>query len=76
MEKTNFNGRDGKTLSLCVWDTVDNPVGIVQIVHGMAEHVSRYDEMARYLNSRGFIVAGDDHRAHGETDPQALGLAG
>lgn len=76
MEKTNFNGRDGKTLSLCVWDTVENPVGIVQIVHGMAEHVSRYDEMARYLNSRGFIVAGDDHRAHGETDPQALGLAG
>lgn len=76
MEKTKFNGRDGKTLSLCVWDTVENPVGVVQIVHGMAEHVSRYDEMARYLNTRGFIVAGDDHRAHGETDAQALGLAG
>ena len=43
----------------------DRPVGIVQLVHGMTEYVDRYDHVARYLNSRGFIVVGNDHLAHG-----------
>lgn len=67
---------DGKAISLKVWDEVRAPRGVLQIVHGMAEHVSRYDDFATYLNANGWIVAGDDHRAHGDTDPAALGLAG
>lgn len=76
MKREIFTAEDGKRISLCVWDEVENPKGIVQIVHGMAEHVARYDEFARFLNGRGFIAVGDDHRAHGETDRDALGLAG
>lgn len=76
MKREVFIGADGKHISLCLWDEVDSPKGIVQIVHGMAEHVARYDAFARFLNACGFIVAGDDHRAHGETDRDALGLAG
>lgn len=43
------------------------PQAAVQIVHGMAEYVGRYDEFARYLNSKGFVVYGHDHIGHGES---------
>ena len=76
MRTESFTAVDGKTVSLKIWDDVQSPVGIVQIVHGMGEHITRYSEFAEYLNTSGLIVAGDDHRAHGDTDPDALGLAG
>ena len=76
MKTENFTARDGKAISLKIWDDVSSPRGTVQIVHGMAEHITRYDDFARYLNGKGLIVAGDDHRAHGDTDKDALGLAG
>lgn len=76
MERRWFTARDGKKISLAVWDKADSPRGVIQLVHGMAEHIARYDDFARFLNSRGYIVAGDDHRAHGLTDKDALGLKG
>ncbi len=62
-----IKSHDGKKIFLCVWDDVKNPKGVVQIIHGMGEHIRRYDNIANYLNSKGFIVYGDDHRGHGET---------
>lgn len=41
--------------------------GIVQLVHGMAEYIDRYDDFARFLVGEGFIVVGHDHLAHGES---------
>lgn len=41
--------------------------GIVQISHGMVEYIERYDELARRLNERGFIVTGNDHLGHGKS---------
>ncbi len=49
------------------WAEVTEPKGVVQIAHGMVEHLGRYDDLAKYLNSKGFIVAGTDHRGHGYT---------
>ena len=42
-----------------------NYVGIVQLLHGVAEHIGRYDAFARFLNSHGYIVVGNDHLGHG-----------
>lgn len=50
-----------------IWDEVENPRGVIQLSHGMAEHLARYDEFALFLNSNGYIVLGDDHRGHGKT---------
>ncbi len=75
MERSEFISHDGKAISVCVWDEVEEPKAVVQIVHGMAEHVARYDEFAHELNKAGYIVFGDDHRAHGHTDPDRLGKA-
>ena len=40
----------------------------VLLVHGMNEHIGRYDEVARYF-ARKFLVAGFDHYAHGLSNP-------
>ena len=40
---------------------------IVQIVHGMAEYVERYEEFAEFLTDRGFVVTGEDHMGHGKS---------
>lgn len=67
MQEVKFTARDGKQLFCTLWDDVKNPVAVVQIIHGMDEHVGRYDRFAKFLNKNGYIVFGDDHRAHGRT---------
>lgn len=76
MKRETFTAKDGKEISLAVWDDVKNPKAVIQISHGMAEHIARYDDFAGFLNENRFIVFGDDHRAHGLTDKDALGLKG
>lgn len=45
----------------------ENPVAHVHIIHGMAEHVGRYEEFASFLAQHGFVVSGHDQRGHGRT---------
>lgn len=52
-------------LHCCKWDDVTEVRGVVQLVHGIAEHVSRYDPLAQFLNKNGFVVVGEDHMGHG-----------
>ena len=40
---------------------------IVQIVHGMAEYIERYEEFAEFLTARGCVVIGEDHMGHGKS---------
>lgn len=47
------------------WTPDGNIRGIVQIVHGIADHISRYEELALHLNALGFLVTGEDHMGHG-----------
>lgn len=41
--------------------------GCLEIFHGMAENILRFDEMANYFVKEGFIVIGHDHYAHGDS---------
>lgn len=40
---------------------------VVQIAHGIAEHVERYDEFMTFLAGKGFVVAANDHLGHGKS---------
>lgn len=40
---------------------------VIQIAHGMAEHIERYDEFARFIASHGFAVYANDHIGHGDS---------
>ena len=49
----------------CRWEPVGNPRAVLQIVHGMAEHVQRYDDFAAFMAAQGFLVVAEDHMGHG-----------
>ncbi|HEX2985762.1 MAG TPA: alpha/beta hydrolase [Caproiciproducens sp.] len=44
-----------------------NAKGILQISHGMAEHSLLYTDFMKYIASRGYIVAANDHLGHGQS---------
>lgn len=70
MKKTEFKRRsnDGMTdLHIILWEPSEAPKGVLQLVHGMVEHIARYDEFATYLANRGYAVIGHDHLGHGES---------
>ena len=50
-----------------------DPVGVVQIAHGVGEHSGRYAAFAEQLCAAGFTVYADDHRGHGETGKRQWG---
>ncbi len=57
---------DGLLLATYTWDDVPvEPVGVVQLVHGLAEHAPRYERFARALVAAGFVVVAADSRGHG-----------
>lgn len=65
-----YDSRDGKSRLHAVRytpDNLDNVRGVVQIVHGMAEYVERYEEFARFLTECGYVVTGEDHMGHGKS---------
>ena len=41
--------------------------GVVQIAHGLGEHIGRYAQLAETLTQAEFVVYGNDHRGHGLT---------
>ena len=57
------------------WIPEGKPVAILQICHGMTEHILRYDRFAAFLAENGFYVTGHDHLGHGKTarDKEDLG---
>ena len=49
----------------CKWMPEGQPKAVLQILHGIAEHVQRYDDFANYLTSQGYVVVAEDHMGHG-----------
>lgn len=69
-EEFYYDSRDGKSKIHAVryaQSPETDPVCVVQIIHGMAEYVERYEEFARFLTQRGCIVTGNDHLGHGKS---------
>ena len=64
-----FTSVTGQELEKAFWPTEGATRGVVQFVHGMAEHISRYDAAARALNAAGYAVVGHTHLGHGEKAP-------
>lgn len=50
-----------------VWEPEGEPRAILQIIHGIAEHLDRYDDFARFLSAQGILVAAEDHMGHGKS---------
>lgn len=65
-----------RQLHVCQWTPDGNPRAVVQLTHGMCEHILRYAPLAEVLTRRGFAVIGHDHLGHGYTalDANDLGM--
>jgi len=51
------------------------PRAVIQIVHGIAEHIGRYEQLSRHLVDQGFVVCAHDQIGHGRSvaDKDELG---
>lgn len=59
---------DGKSrLHIMLWRPEGEIRAVVQISHGMIEHIGRYNEFAETLAGQGIAVVGHDHLGHGKT---------
>lgn len=58
----------------CLPDTA--PKAVVQIAHGIAEYIDRYDEFMSFLAEHGYVAVGNDHLGHGKSirTPQEQGF--
>ena len=71
-----FTASDGDNLALHDWPLPEGalPRGMVVLVHGLGEHMGRYEKVARHLNDWGFAVRGYDQYGHGESGGPRGGL--
>ncbi len=52
-------------IHFCRWAPEGQPKAVLQILHGIAERVERYDEFAEFLAFHGYLVVAEDHMGHG-----------
>ncbi len=73
-DATTFTFTSGDGTPLCVhrWLPGGPLQGVVQIVHGMAEHAGRYGRLAATLNAAGYGVYAHDQRGHGLSVPEGV----
>jgi alpha-beta hydrolase superfamily lysophospholipase len=66
-ERFQFTSVDGLSLAGAKWSGHHEPRGVIQIAHGLGEHIGRYAQLAEFLVKDEFVVYGNDHRGHGLT---------
>ena len=62
-----FTSEDGLRIACARWHSQGPIRAIVQIAHGLGEHIGRYVGLIEYLSHAGLVVYGNDHRGHGRT---------
>ena len=63
-----FPSKDGKTqIHAIQWIPEGEVKAVLQIAHGMVEHIERYDDFASYLAENGIYVTGHSHLGHGKS---------
>ena len=71
-EYFDFTGHKGTVLPGYIWLPDGEVKAVMQVAHGMTEHMGRYEAFADYLCPMGIAVAGFDLRGHGKNpgDPE------
>ena len=61
-----FAGCNGINLPAVIWQPEGEIKAVLQITHGMTEHIGRYERFAADLCGLGIAVVGFDLRGHGK----------
>ncbi len=77
-KKIRFPSADGKRyVTGWIYTPMVEPVGILQICHGMCEYIGRYQRFIEDMLAKGYIVCGHDHIGHGDSsEPEDYGYFG
>lgn len=62
-----YESQCGSKIHGCRWTPEGEVKAIVQLVHGISEHMGCYKELAEFLNTQGILVVGEDHMGHGKS---------
>ena len=55
-------------LYVAAWFPSDENIkGVIQIAHGITEHVGRYEKFAEYFTNKGYVVVANDIIGHGKS---------
>ena len=57
----------GGKLYCGIWASLGKPRAVLQLVHGIAEHIGRYDGFGAFLAEQGIVMVADDHMGHGRS---------
>jgi len=67
-----FTGMGGTKIVYDLYEPATDPVGLILVTHGVAEHAGRYHHVADVLVGLGLRVAIPDHRGHGRSEGKRL----
>ena len=70
-EQREIEASDGTRLHVETWTPAGDVRFVVVLVHGGAEHVTRYGRLARDLGEHGGLCFGPDHRGQGRSGGRA-----
>ena len=62
-----FDSCGAGQIHCCKWTPEGELRAVVQLVHGIAEFIERYDTFANFLTQQGFVVLAEDHMGHGQS---------
>ncbi len=66
-----YPSRGAGRIHACRWEPKWEPKGVIQFVHGIAEHIGCYENYAKMLNRMGYVVVAEDHMGHGRSISEA-----
>jgi len=75
-ERFRLTSSDGLCIACARWDSRSSARAVVQIAHGMGEHMGRYADTVDALVAAGLNVYANDHRGHGLSAHMRLGELG
>jgi len=67
-----FQAQDGLRLFEQSWYPENSARAVVLLVHGLAEHSSRYEHVAQYLTANSMAIETFDLRGHGQSDGERV----
>ncbi len=66
-KKWKWTSRDNLPMHACSWEPEEQAKACITLIHGLGEHIGRYEHVGLALTQAGFILTGYDLRGHGKS---------
>ena len=67
MSNWKWKTKDGLEMFSLSWEPKKEPKAVICLVHGLGEHIVRYDHVGKALSDAGYALLGFDLRGHGKS---------